>query len=337
MTSNPSILLTGATGSLGASVLEQLLAADYKVYTVLRSSKKSQKFLEKKYPQHIDNNTLEFIEIPDMTVPGVFDEGASKATYIIHVATPLSYSNFQEEMITPASIVDHNILTAAHKSTTVKRVVITGSVVSIMFPSRDLMAGKTFNEDDFNPIPLEDALKNVYGAYSYSKVTSEKLAWEFIKNEKPDFDLVVLLAPSITGRCIQEGFVPQKRALGGMGAIYREVFDKEEPGFIYPWTMDVDDVATIHVKALRDTTPGNQRYVFHIREPVTAAAVAQKIREEYPQLRDRVPAPKPGSDVLPESMSRFDTSKSDAVFGTEWKDWWKSAKATVDDIVKYEK
>jgi nucleoside-diphosphate-sugar epimerase len=237
MASNPSVLLTGATGSLGASLLEQLLATDYKVYAVLRSAKKSQQFLEKKYPQHIKNNTLEFIEIPDMTVPGVFDEGASKTTYIIHVATPLSYSNFQEEMITPASIVDHNLLTAAHKSTTVKRVVITGSVVSVMFVSRDLMAGKTFTEEDFNPLTLEDALENVSGAYSYSKVTSEKLAWDFIKNEKPNFDLVVLLAPSITGRCIQEGFVPDKKALGGMGAIYGQIFDKEELGFIYPWTM----------------------------------------------------------------------------------------------------
>ncbi|PQE19026.1 hypothetical protein CJF32_00010448 [Rutstroemia sp. NJR-2017a WRK4] len=336
MTSNASVLLTGATGSVGASLLEQLLAANYKVYTVLRSAKKSQPFLEKKYPQHVKNNTLEFIEIPDMTVAGAFDDGASKVTYIIHVATPLSYSNFQEEMITPASIVDHNILTAAHKSTTVKRVVVTGSVVSVMYISRDLMAGKTFTEEDFNPIPLEDALQSVAGAYSYSKVTSEKLAWEFMKKEKPNFDLVVLLAPSITGRCIQEGFVPDKKSLGGMGAIYA-LFDNEELGFIYPWTMDVDDVAAVHVKSLKESTPGNQRYVFHIGEPLTAAAVAQKIREEYPQLKDRVPAPKPGSDVVPDSLSRFDTSKSDAVFGTEWKDWWESVKATVDDILKYEK
>lgn len=149
MSFRPSVLLIGATGSLGAVVLEQLLAADYHVNAVLRSSKKSQLFLENKYARHVDNRTLEFTEIPDMTISGVFDHPASKAEYIIHVATPLAYSDFDEKMMKPAIVVDHNILSAAKKSPTVKRVVITGSIVSLLdITGGALMSGKTFTVDD---------------------------------------------------------------------------------------------------------------------------------------------------------------------------------------------
>lgn len=58
-----------------------------------------------------------------------------------------------------------------------------------------------------------------------------------MKQEKPSFDLVVLLAPSITGRCIQGGFKPDKTALGGMANIYNAVFDVKEVGFVFPYFM----------------------------------------------------------------------------------------------------
>lgn len=86
-------------------------------------------------------------------------------------------------------------------------------------------------------MPLEEAIKRTQSAYSFSKVSSEKKAWEYMGQMKPSFDLVVLLAPSITGRCIQEGFVANKNSLEGMAAIYREIFDSETPGFLFPYIM----------------------------------------------------------------------------------------------------
>lgn len=95
-------------------------------------------------------------------------------------------------------------------------------------------------------------------------------------------------------------------------------------------------MATIHLKALENTTPGNQRYVFHIPEPITTNAVARKIQQEYPELSNRIPEPTPEASASPSSLSHFDTSKADAVFGRKWKGWWDSVKETVEDILKYE-
>lgn len=99
---------------------------------------------------------------------------------------------------------------------------------------------------------------------------------------------------------------------------------------------DVEDVASIHVKSLDLKVPGNERYLFHSSHPQDSAEVAKKIREEYPQLRNRVP--EVGEDRAESPVKvKVDTSKSDRVFGGPWKDWWESAKDTVDDIIKFEK
>ena len=232
------ILLTGGTGSLGAHVLQQLLAQDNVTVTVVvRSLAKSQGFLERKYPSQVSNGLLNLLEIPDMTVPHVFDAAARSVDAIVHIATPLAYSgDLKKLVIDPTWTIDHNILTAAKQAPTVKRVIITGSIVSTLNLA-DVASGRTITEADYNDIALEDAVGHPGAAYMYAKTAAERKAWAFMAAEKPGFDLVVLLAPSVTGRCIQEGFVPSKTALGGMASIYNALFDVDKIGFIFPYFM----------------------------------------------------------------------------------------------------
>ena len=232
------ILLTGGTGSVGAHVLEQLLApGNVTVTVVVRSLTKSRAFLERKYSSQVSNGLLNLLEIPDMSVPHVFDTAARSVDAIIHIATPLAYSgDLKKLVIDPTWTIDENILTAAKKATSVKRVIITGSIVSTMNLS-ELASDRTITEADYNDIEPKDALGHPSAAYMYAKTAAEHHAWAFMKTEKPGFDLVALLAPSITGRCIQEGFVPDKTALGGMASIYNALFDVEKIGFIFPYFM----------------------------------------------------------------------------------------------------
>lgn len=99
---------------------------------------------------------------------------------------------------------------------------------------------------------------------------------------------------------------------------------------------DVEDVASIHVKSLDLKVPGNERYLFHSGHLQDSSEIAKKIREEYPQLRNRVPEVGEKTAESPIKVT-VDTAKSDKVFGVPWKDWWESTKDTVDDIVKFEK
>ncbi|TVY84256.1 Ketoreductase [Lachnellula suecica] len=335
--STQEIFLTGATGGVGATVLDQLLAKGYKVNAAIRSAKKSQPFLEQKYPANIANNTLKLTEIPDMTVPHVFDEPARTADAIIHVATPLADSDFEHTMIQPTWAIDEGILIAAAKSPKVKRVIITGTIGSTVNMSQLFQDG-SISEKSWNSTTHEEALQNLGNAYSYSKTTAEKKAWAFMEAEKPKFDLVVLLAPLIIGKSIQHGFVPTKDALGGMANIYKAIFDVPEPGFIFPPFMDIGDVAAIHLKSLDPKIPGNERYLFEADGQISGPLLAAKVREVFPQLQDRVPAPKDDTDGIPTPFVKRDTSKADTVFGpkAQWKDWWTSAKDTVEDIIHLE-
>jgi NADPH-dependent methylglyoxal reductase len=95
----------------------------------------------------------------------------------------------------------------------------------------------------------------------------------------------------------------------------------------------VEDVAAIHLKSLDLKVPGNERYLFHIRGLLSGPQLANKIREEYPQLRNRVPK---GEEIegAPENLIKTDISKFEKVFGSNWNDWWESSRGTVEDVLK---
>lgn len=87
---------------------------------------------------------------------------------------------------------------------------------------------------------------------------------------------------------------------------------------------------------MEHTVPSD-RYIFHIRELPTTGMVVRKIREDFPQLRERVREPKKVDDSWPASLCAFDIENSEKAFGTNWKGWWESDKGTVEDILKFEK
>ena len=75
---------------------------------------------------------------------------------------------------------------------------------------------KTFGEANFNTITFEEDVINLPDVYQYSKVSSGNKAWEYMAIAERSIDLILLLAPAITGRSNQVGFKPSKDSLGGM-------------------------------------------------------------------------------------------------------------------------
>jgi hypothetical protein len=70
---------------------------------------------------------------------------------------------------------------------------------------------------------------------------------------------------------------------------------------------------------------------------MSSTPVALAVREEFPQLKNRVPAPEEGaSSELPPNLTKTDTSKFEKAFGKQvWKSARVSALETVEDIVAY--
>ncbi len=114
--------------------------------------------------------------------------------------------------------------------------IIPGSIVSTFNRFEELFSGKKIDDKSYNTVSRGQvtSLNNPVAAYMSA---AEFKSWEFMEKEKLSFDLVVLLAPSIIGRSIQEGYVPSEESLGGMSNIYQNVFDVEKPGFLFPYVM----------------------------------------------------------------------------------------------------
>ena len=146
-----TILLTGATGNVGAVTLEHLLGLNHIVHLILRRPSSITHF-KSKFPAAFEAGNILFTVVPDMTVLGVFDKAAATATAIFHIATPLASDNFVKNMVEPTWKIDLNILEAAKKSGTVKRVVICGTTLQAASYMQFFDPNFTVSEETYNEI-----------------------------------------------------------------------------------------------------------------------------------------------------------------------------------------
>jgi len=139
-----------------------------------------------------------------------------------------------------------NVLNSVTKSGTVKRVVLTASIVSIASGSHRKPGNAPFTEEDWNP---QDNIKN--DPYPYSKKLAEEKAWEMEKAQ--DVWKLVTIHP---------GFV--------MGPVLSSRSNDGSIGFIKQFLngsmvvapnlgasfVDVRDVAKAHILGMRSETTG---------------------------------------------------------------------------------
>ncbi|KAF2873571.1 hypothetical protein BDV95DRAFT_605065 [Massariosphaeria phaeospora] len=332
------ILLTGATGNVGAVTLEHLLDAGHTVNIVIRRESVIP-FFETKFSPAVASGKLCFTHIPDMTVPGVFDEAAASVTAIIHVATPLGPTNLLENLIRPTWTIDANILSAAGKSSTIKRIIVCGTILQAMRAPEDLAnTTPTISDKSYNSVPFEIAQNSWVLAYQYAKTKAERNMWAWMEENRKEigFDVVMLLVPSVTGRSPQVGFKPAE-ASGGIGEVYKRLWKGGDVDEMFPFFLDTDDVARIHVLSLdRTKVPGNERYLLAAHEIHDLRAVGLKLRAEHPELASRIPELQERPQKTADTFAKLDLSKTDRVFGKDWKSAYESVERTVFDIVKWE-
>jgi len=214
-----SILLTGATGNVGAVTLDQLLTTtSHTVNAILRKATYIP-LLEKKYPDEVANKRLSFTIIPDMTTPGAFDTAAASSTAIVHIATPIATDNWVEEMIKPTWDIDRHVLEAAKKSGSVKRVVICGTILQTLGLPELAQSDLVISEESWNSTTFEQAKEGPFiYAYPYAKTDAEKKTWAWVQQNGHSigFDVVMLLPSSITGRSPQVTYNPSGGGPGGI-------------------------------------------------------------------------------------------------------------------------
>ncbi|RDW81490.1 SDR family oxidoreductase [Aspergillus mulundensis] len=286
------ILVTGATGLIGAHVVDNLFRKGHRVRIAARSAEKADAFLANRQ-QYKDRLDVFFIQ--DLTDPNAFDRAVQDVTGVIHVASPLKYDVHDNEqaLIIPAIQGVKSILNASQKSPSIKRIVLTSSFGAVLDMARPDNAPWTATPSDWNPITYDEAASptaSAQDAYRGSKTFAEREAWAFMSDQKPHFDLVTLCPSMVFGPLADSPNSPcdLNESNKNLWKIVAGSAGGELPPCKFNFWIDVRDLAEVHVRALFEQDAGGKRYIPVSPEPFTYEMVSRIVQGEMPELQGRV-------------------------------------------------
>ena len=176
------------------------------------------------------------------------------STYVCHVASPFFFSDDAESLITPALKGTEYVMNAC-KLAGVKRCVITSSLASVQNPATaDKPADRTYNESHWSNPDRPEGMSN----YPKSKVLAEKKAWDMqaAMSDSEKFEIVTICPGFVMGPPLRkENFTSGgwlKRLMEGT---------TEKISAEHCCAVDVRDVASAHVLAVKNPAAANRRFI----------------------------------------------------------------------------
>jgi len=313
-----TVMVTGATGYIGAQVVSLLLPKGYRVRAAVRSKEKADA-LAAAFPCFKDR--IEFVFV-DLSSPDSFNDVLSGLTGVFHIASPVPGSlkkSVKADYLDPAIHGTLGLLRAASRTPSIKRIAITSSIASVLNASTD--PNHVVTEKDWNPITYEqaetiklDSSEADFYAYIAAKALSEKAAFDFIDQEKPNFDIVTLLPSFVFGPV--EKSATTNGGLSSMRFIKEYITTKSEIEPVHPWHLQVDvrDVAMAHVLAYENAKASNQRYLL-VNQPFSWQGVVE-IAQKFFEGKTHTP---PLNHLPLPSYLKVDNSKSKNELGIAYR------------------
>lgn len=308
------VLVTGANGFLAVHVVGAFLQRGYSVRGTIRSQGKGD-YLHKLFSSY--GSKFETVIVKDITQEGAFDEAVEGVDAVAHTASPFHFeADDPNELIIPAINGTKRILQSAHRSTTIKRIVILSSTAAVS-TARD--PGKVFTEEDWNDAAVNAVEKYGKGAtgaekYSASKTLAEKAAWDWLSENKGSvkWDLTTINPPYVFGPAIHE--IKSLADLNTSSEMWYENVVKNtsndpDLGKSVGCYVDVRDVALANVLALEKEAAGGERIL---------ASVASFTWQDMINAARKV-GPSIGLNDLPEGYTNYDVSEVtyEHAFGNE--------------------
>ncbi|KAJ1306077.1 hypothetical protein OPQ81_010789 [Rhizoctonia solani] len=338
-----TVLLTGGNGFIAVHILDLLVSAGHTVVATVRSESKTT-YLRQKFAPAVVTGQLEFSIVEDITIPGAFNEVLKNNQFdvVLHTSSPFVFkvTDVTKDLLDPAILGTIGILKSikAH-APTVKRVVITSSIVSIIDRSKGDRPGYAYSEKDWNPITYEEAQKDAVSGYYGSKTFAEKSAWDFMTNERPGFQLTTICPPMVYGPALQE--VKSISQLNTSSVGFYAIFSGQQKvltnGGGWTW-VDVRDVARAHIAAFEKPGAANERF-FVCEGRFNINYLVDYIWKHYPERAQIKGIPKPSpSAEFPEGGTYYaDNSKSKIVLGLEYVPFETMLKDTLEQFIAIEK
>ena len=262
------VLVTGISGYVGLHAAAELLKKGYSVRGSVRNLSKTAQ-LTKAIQNEVElNGNLEYCELNLLNNDG-WKEAMQGCDYVLHIASPYvtTEPKDENELIKPAIEGTQRALRFAKKAG-VKRVVLTSSLVAMF---GDANKSIKITEDTWT----NTNAKNMT-AYVKSKTLAEKSAWDFIKEQKGEnrLELVVINPGGIWGPTLSD------KIAGESMNIVKDMITGKMP-MLAKAAMnmsDVRDVALIHVKALENEKANGRRFVVASEKPYSFKEMAQILK-----------------------------------------------------------
>lgn len=279
MTDRP-ICVTGATGLIGAHIVKQLLEKGHKVRATVRDPQAARcQFLRDMGVQvKTPGAELKLVKA-DLMKPGSFDEAMDGCEIVIHTAANVSMTYKEcpfKEVVLPAVEGTREIARAAKRVKTIKRIVNTGSVSSLLQleherePSR---RGKPYNEDE-----LRNDNRAAYATYQLAKQRSE-----LVLNDEFQTGEVIHILPTW---CMGPQLGPD---VTSSHQLIKAIAAREMPmaPLFYSSFVDLRDVAAAHIHAAFCKMPEgyrSRRYIVSQGELFSALDFSVAIGKSFPHL-----------------------------------------------------
>ncbi|PSK36521.1 hypothetical protein C7M61_003994 [Candidozyma pseudohaemuli] len=294
-----TVLISGASGFIALHTVQELVKKGYSVVGSVRSSEKGE--YVKKESGNPEKFSYEIVE--DIEKEGAFDEFVKKhpeATVFLHTASPFHFNavNIENDLLLPAVNGTKNALKSIQKNGSgIKRVVITSSYAAIASAEQDAQADKTYDESSWNNITWEQSLENAVAGYYGSKTFAEKAAWDFVKEEKPDFVISTVNPTYVFGPQPTNSF--QSTQLNTSSEVINTILKikgtEEKVNPVNASAVDVRDVAKAHLVAFEKDEAKNQRLLLN-SGLFTQQTILDVLHVEFPSESQHVPIGTPGSD-----------------------------------------
>ncbi|KAF2664579.1 NAD(P)-binding protein [Microthyrium microscopicum] len=327
--SKGTVLITGSNGYIASHVVGQFLDAGFSVRGTVRSLN-SAKGLQEVLKSYVDSGALTFVEVPDITVEGAFDEAVKGVYAIVHMATPVSLQFTDPEPVLKTAVggVRTILNSAIEKAGPQLKVIVDTSSITTIFEEKE--PPYTFTDDHWNGVAekmVQELGTKTPGPviYAASKVAAEKEFWAFREQKKPSFAMTTTHPALVLGPALVAPASPEK-----INETNIHVWAQFAGGPVKPHAspnretyVDVRDVARIHVWAVEHYQEADgQRYLV-VGGRQTGQSIADVLRAEYPDRKDIIQAGNPGEGYNKEYVYDrdgvyFDASKVEKATGQGW-------------------
>ena len=267
----PLVLVTGASGFIGSHCMLALLSSGrFRVRGTVREVGSAKTSHLSSHPVLRDASLF----AADLLSDEGWDEAVDGCDYLLHVASPFPIGAVPKgSLVKPAVEGTERVLRAAARAGSVRRVVLTSSVVAVSGGrADDDVEEKVFDETSWSDADRQDE-------YGKSKTLAERKAWALAEELKLDLVTInpsYVLGPVLSKRDDSSSLTMVKRLLNGdMPAVPK----------LWVTAVDVRDVAAAHMAALDLPAPAQpaeqRRYILDNGKPLWMTEVAAALRGEF--------------------------------------------------------